>query len=470
MALGPETLPGDPLPAAEPSLGPGPESPADGDVTAARLPGRRDLLVVGAVAVGARMLAALWLTESPRGLADPFLYQFFGQGIAAGYGYISILGQPTAYYPPGYPYLLGVLQWPLDRLGEPGALPVVVAVVQALLGGLTAAAVTVAGGRLALSVRRHLDPRVVGVVAGLLVATWPNLVVYSTVLLSETLFVTLVAVLLASLLVLDRDVRWGVPLAVAALALGLATLVRPQALLYLPAVVVAWAVARLPRRAVVLGTVVLVGGAVLVVAPWTLRNAIVMGAPVPVSTNLGDNLCIGFQDGALGGFSMNDACGTGSTYADGPAVEVERNSELRRRAVEWIAANPGDLPALSLRKLRITFGSDWDAVRAAESYGADPQLGEGRRRVVHTVFDVVWWGIVGAAAVGLALSFGRRSRATVGVLLVVLTALAGAVVPVLFFGDPRFKMGVAPSLVLLAGVGITWMLARSRSRGREPVS
>ncbi len=432
-----------------------------------RRPARRELLAVAAVAVATRLVAAALLVESPVGLADPFLYQAFGQAIAAGYGYISLLGQPTAYYPPGYPFTLAVLQWPLDRLGVPEALPVVAAVAQALLGGATAVVVTVAGGRLAASLRSGLDPRWVGVAAGLLVACWPNLVVYSTVLLSETLFVASVSAALAALLVAGRDVRWGPPLAAAALATGVATLVRPQALLYVPAVAAAWAFARVPRRTVLLGVAVLLAGAAVVVVPWTIRNTLVMGSPVPVSTNLGDNLCIGFQDGATGGFSMNAACGTGTTYVDGPEVEVERNAELQRRAVEWIAGHPAELPVLSVRKLWITFGSDWDGVRAAESYGAAPQLGDAQRQVVHAAFDVAWWAMVGLAVLGLVATVRTPGRREVEPLVVVLTLLAGAVVPVLFFGDPRFKMGVAPSLVLLAAVGLGWTRARVRPGLRE---
>ncbi|MBM3662116.1 MAG: hypothetical protein FJW94_04370 [Actinobacteria bacterium] len=431
-----------------------------------RVPDRRDLLLVAAVAVGLRLVAAVLLVESPRGLADPFLYQAFGQAIAAGYGYISLLGQPTAYYPPGYPFTLAVLQWPLDRLGVPEALPAVAAVGQALLGGVTAAAVAVGGGRLAASLRTGPAPRAVGLAAGLLVAAWPNLVVYSTVLLSETLFVALVSVALAAVLTVGRDVRWGAPLAVAAVVTGLATTVRPQALLYVPAVAAAWAVGRVPWRRIVLGTAVLLAGAAVVVAPWTLRNVVVMGAPVAVSTNLGDNLCIGFQDGASGGFSMNAACGTGTTYVDGPAVEVARNDELQRRAVAWVGDHLGELPGLSVRKLWITFGSDWDAVRAAESYGAAPQLSDGVRPVVHAAFDLTWWLLVAVAGVGLVVVGRSEGRRDVAGPVVILTGLAGAVVPVLFFGDPRFKMGVAPSLILLAGVGVVAVLGRLHPRQR----
>ena len=36
-----------------------------------------------------------------------------------------------------------------------------------------------------------------------------------------------------------------------------------------------------------------------------------------------------------------------------------------------------------------------------------------------------------------------------------MATLSGALVPVLFFGDPRFKLGLAPLLAVLAGVALS---------------
>ncbi len=433
-------------------------------------PSTRDVLVVAAVAIVARLVAAAFLARAPGGLSDPALYRGFARGIADGRGYVSLLGQPTSYYPPGYPLFLGGLQFVLDRLGLAGSLPAAAAVVQSFLGGVAAAAVAVAGGRLGAVARLRPSPRAVGVACGLVLALWPNLVAYGAVLLSETLFVALFAVALAAVLVADREVRWGLPLAVAAASFGAAALVRPQVLLCLPAVVLAWAVARVPWRSVLLGGAVLVVGAVVFVVPWTVRNAVVLGSAVPISTNGGDNLCIGFRDDATGGFAIAAACDTGTRYVDGPQVEVARDRETQRRALRWIADHPLELPALSARKLWITYRDDRDALAAAESYGETPRLGAPARRVVGLGLDAAWWAIVAASVTGAVVLARSPGRRTVGVVVVALTTVAGLVVPVLFFGDPRFKMGMAPSVALLAGVGAgrAWAAWRERTaEGRQ---
>ncbi|MFZ4517588.1 MAG: hypothetical protein ACOYOP_04330 [Microthrixaceae bacterium] len=430
-------------------------------------PSRRDVLVVAAVAVGVRLVVAALLARAPGGLSDPALYRGFARGIADGRGYVSLLGRPTSYYPPGYPMFLGALQFGVDRIGLRGSLPAAAAVVQAFLGGVGAAAVTVAGGRLAAVARLRPSPRSVGVACGLVLALWPNLVAYSAVLLSETLFVALFSVALAAVLVADRDVRWGWPLVVAAAAFGAATLVRPQVLLCLPAVALAWALARVPWRSVLLGAAVLAAGAVAFVVPWMVRNSVVLGSPV-LSTNTGDNLCIGFRDGATGGFAIAAACDTGTRYVDGPEAEVARDEETQRRAFRWITAHPAELPSLSARKLWLTYRNDRDALAAAESYGETPRMGATTRRVVGAAFDVAWWTIVATAVTGAVVLARSSERRSVAVVVVVLTTVAGLAVPVLFFGDPRFKMGLAPSVALLAGVGACAAVAAWRERRGAP--
>src|SRR3954452_2828765 len=109
----------------------------------------RPRLAVAGVAVAVRAIAALTLARAPVGLHDPLLYQRFAQGIAKGHGYVSFYGRPTAYYPPGYPFFVGGLQWVLDRLSLGTHLPLAAALSQALLGGLAAWAVVGAGNRLA---------------------------------------------------------------------------------------------------------------------------------------------------------------------------------------------------------------------------------------------------------------------------------------------------------------------------------
>ena len=129
------------------------------------------------------------MSRRPAGLTDLTLYPLFAEGIAEGRGYLSLGQHPTAYYPPGYPFFLGGLQWILDRVGLGEHLVLVAGLLQALLGGLAVGAVVVAGAR--------LGGRRVALVAGVVLALWPNLIIHSSLMLSETLFIAVFTVTLA---------------------------------------------------------------------------------------------------------------------------------------------------------------------------------------------------------------------------------------------------------------------------------
>lgn len=430
------------------------------------VPVRRDPLTWVVVMV-ALMLRLAWVAvgaRPPRILADPALYYYAALQIACGRGYVSLGGEPcvagahpfrTAYYPPGYPYFLGWFQRLLVALGLEDRTVVATGIVQAVLGAVAVVAVVVIG--------RRLGGRSVGLAAGAVLACWPNLVVYAGLLLSETLFVTAFAVGLAGVLTMDDGGRrhwWRA--AAGAGGLGLAALVRPQVLLAVPALALGWTLARVGWREVLRRTAVPVAGVVLLAAPWALRNASVFGAFVPFSTNGGDNLCVGFHPGARGGFSIPDYCDTGDFYTKGPASELRRDRDARARAVRFVRTHPGALPLLSLRKLAITYRTDTDGLFAAVSFGKDQFLGGlfgPLKVVVGTGWTVVVvTALVGAVAAGRAAR-RRRSDPTAACLLLV--TLAGLVVPVLFFGDPRFKVAVAPCLATLAGAGLVALWRRS---------
>ena len=432
----------------------------------------RPAWIVGAVAAAVRLVWVFVAARTPTGLSDPLMYWGFGGHIADGDGYRTIRGTLTSYYPPGYPYFVGVLRWVSDTIGLGDRSALVVGIVQALLGGVAAAAVVVAGTRLG---RAWSRPCTVGLAAGLVLALWPNLVVYSAAILSESLFICLFAVFLAAALTMADDagsltVR---PLraTVAALSLGAATLVRPQVLLVAAALGIAWALGRVGWRPFLVRGAVLGAGVLVMVAPWTVRNAGVFDALVPVSTNGGDNLCVGFHEGAPGYFWIPPACDTGEFYIDGPEAELRRNQETRARAVAWIREHPLDIPVLSLKKLWYTYRSDTDGLRAVESYGADRFLG-GWRGPLRVISTVAYLAIMAASLVGAVLTLARgwtlrRTDATA--LAVFGAAVASFLVPVIVFGDPRFKLPGAPCFALLAGVAIAAGLDALRSRRGRPV-
>lgn len=416
---------------------------------------------IGGAAAAVRLAWVAAMSREPVGLTDLTLYPLFAEGIASGRGYLSLGQHPTAYYPPGYPLFLGGLQWLLDRVGLGDHLVLVAGLVQALLGGLAVAAVVVAADR--------LGGRRVAVVAGIVMAAWPNLVMHTSAMLSETLFIAVFSVTLAALLLALDGARWWSPaLVVAALGLGACTLIRPQStLLALPAVAVTWALSSIGWRRWGLRMGALLVGVVVVVAPWTIRNAVVLGGFVPVSTNTGDNLCMGFNPDTTGGFMVAPSCETGEFYVQGIDEELRRDAEARRRAIDWATGHPGELPGLSLRKLQITYANDRDGLRALESFEQDRFLSAGTRSALGLVADVYFFTVLAAALVGLVLCSVRGWRVRrddPAQLLLVLTTLSAAMVPVVSFADTRFKVPVAPCYAILAAVAAVaaWEHARGR--------
>lgn len=420
----------------------------------------RPAMAVGALAAGIRVLWTLFASRRPTGLSDPALYLDAAASIASGEGYRSLLGEPTAYYPPGYPYALGVLQWLLERVGAAEHLVFVIGIGQSLLGGVAAAAIVLIGRRLVVGGRAGWRT---GVIAGVVFACWPNLVLHSPLVLSESLFLALVCLLLLALTELSH--RWSTPMvALAVLSAAASTWVRPQSvLIVVPAVGLGWLWAGLGPRRALLGAATVAAGVVLAVLPWAARNAVVMDAFVPMSTNTGDNLCIGFHDGADGRFIITDACATEGRYVDGPRVEVDRDAQLRSRALRWIVDHPAELPRLSAAKLAATFGDDADGLAAWESYGADRHLSDGVRTTLRWISNLYYAVAALAALVGLAIVLGRQRSDPVALMLV-LAGLGAAAVPVLFFGDPRFKVPVVPVLALLGAITIEQVVRRWEQR------
>ena len=74
--------------------------------------------------------------------------------------------------------------------------------------------------------------------------------------------------------------------------------------------------------------------------PWTHPQRHRHGRARLISTNLGDDLCMGHHPGATGHFELPDFCFAGYDTYERPEFEVRRNDENTRKAVKFALHNP----------------------------------------------------------------------------------------------------------------------------------
>lgn len=419
---------------------------------------RRWLVVIVLVAAVLRLAWVVYAAREPRGFHDPTLYGVFAGRIANGDGYSYANGEATAYYPVGYPGALGALVWLVGRTPLPENIPTTAAVFNLLLGVGTVA--------LAFEVGRRLFDNRIGLVSAAVVALWPNLIFHTAVMLTETLFNFLV---LAAVLVLvalpasTRRIGWR-RLAAFGVLLALSALVRPISLAFLPALVIVLAVARFGWRPTIryAGTAAL--AVVIVLAPWTVRNVRESDSLVLISTNLGDNLCMSRHSGATGAFESAPECIVDPMARRTLDYEVRVNSTNSRRAREFVRDHPFTEARLVPLRGYHTIKNDHDGLLASESYGSNRYIPSALRRGLEIVADAYFFVALALALVAIPMFVGRARPWR---LFFLLCAIALAVQPLVFFGDPRFHIPVLPFLAVLCAVTLSRARARFAARRRR---
>jgi 4-amino-4-deoxy-L-arabinose transferase-like glycosyltransferase len=382
---------------------------------------------------------------------DQFSYFHYGSEIARGRGYISyITGEATAYYPIGYPALLGVLFFVVLHTPIPDNLLLAATLLHVVLSTASVALVFVVG-RAVASAR-------VGLIAAAVMALFPNLVFQVATMQLETTFIFLV---LASMAVLvTHEWETGPPSVRRLLAfgacLGVTVLVRPFAAVLLVGLAGALLAGRVGWQRVLVGVAVPLGVVVLLSVPWTIRNAVQLDAFVPSSTNMGDTLCLDRNLDAKGGFRFADHDGC----APPDLHEVPRNQQSTRKAIRFMLDHPDRELLQIVRRARITFGSDHDGIEAVQSLGSGPFLAESVVDVAEPVADGYFFVVLAMAVAGLTGFASRDHRAG---RLVVASGLIGLlVIPLLLWGNPRFHLPLTPFMALSAAFALDWLWRRWR--------
>lgn len=368
--------------------------------------------------------------------------------------------------PPGYPHFLAALY------ALTGGSPLGARALQMALG--------LANAALAFLLGRALLGRAAGLCAAAgMACTW-TVVYFEGELLAPVLEI---ALLLGALLACERWRRvrgWGSGLA-AGLLLGLFAVTRPNALVLAPVVWVfgLWVAARAggPRRPLLLGLPL---GLLAAIAPVTIRNFVVAGDFVAISSNGGVNLWIGNNEHADGHTARIPALGEfaalqGWTCFDEPAIRrgVERivgrpllasevSSYFAGRAWDHVLAHPGHALALAARKAALF----WGPLEVANN--REDELARADSAVLRWLPGFPW--LLSLAVLG-ALRLARELRRSPGprrdcVLLLAACVLVYFASHLPFFVAGRYRMPLVPLLWLFAGHGVAGVFALARDGRR----
>ncbi len=394
------------------------------------------LLAVLALAFVFRLTWVVFSDWQPTPDDDAFRYDFTARSLVDGLGYLHLNGAPTAFWPPGYPLVLAAAYRVFgDNVGVGQLLNVV-------LGTATVGLVYLIG-------RRALGPRP-ALVGASIVAAFPSLVFFTAVTLSEVVFTFLALLGVYLVLIEAQSPSRGLRLLLAAgLVLGFASLVRGQALL-LPIVLIPfWLRSGVDWSRIADKLVALALGIGLIVAPWSIRNAVVMDAPVLISTNAGVDFWMGHHEGANGGLQNANELVFSYPELDTVEREVRVNAEGFRRGLKYAVTHPADEFVLTFKKLFWLYQNDEEGLKWNEGHGGQPFLGDNLREGLRSLSNVYYFAVLGFLALGVPLWFSLRDP---GRLLLISLIAYWTLVHLAFFGDPRFHAPIMPLVALLAAL------------------
>lgn len=316
-------------------------------------PGRawRLTIAILLVAFVLRLAAAVaWQWQLPRDqlffFPDSQSYWALGRAIAHGEPY-QFGTEGRVFRAPGYPLILAGI---FLVMGDGLAAVYAARIVGAVLGTVAVALV----GTWAKIVLGGRAPHVASVLA----AGYPGAIALSVFVLSEAPFVPLMLGQLICWTIADRRLSrsgGGLCYAVASGVLaGLASLCRPSWLLFTPLVALVWWVAAGGNRRYLASAALMLLGLAMTMAPWWIRNYMVVGRFVPTTLQVGASLYDGWNPRATGASDMSFVEPIRRQLDQLPNQHFDREVTLDRllfrQAVAWAVRHPARVMELAAIK------------------------------------------------------------------------------------------------------------------------
>jgi Dolichyl-phosphate-mannose-protein mannosyltransferase len=428
---------------------------------------RRYLIGLVAIAGLALVIRVTWVLAARRNFAlqgDDYFYHWQANALADGMGFINPLTwkalhriDPSAAHPPLYSMYLAVVSW----FG--GVTPLAHRLASCVLG---AGGVVLVG----LVARRIAGPRAM-LIAAFLAAVYPMLWINDGMLISESLYVPLIALVLL-LAYRFWDSRSWLDAGLLGGAIGLAALTRPEAVVLVPLVggpyLFAKSTPELKRRILMF---LLIGAACLVVIlPWWVRNLTTFSEPVFLATGHGSVLqsanCDQTYSGKYLGYWNIECIVAGRPPANAQQEALAHNKDFPGVAY-LLAQDPRDesIPDVRARDKAFDYIRDhltrapvvaaarvarvWGVYRVTQQVGFDDFF---ERRGHWPSWTGTWMydALVPLSIYALVVMRKRRIPISPMLAVVVMVTLSAAI----SIGITRYRVGADVMLTILGGVGI----------------
>jgi 4-amino-4-deoxy-L-arabinose transferase-like glycosyltransferase len=352
--------------------------------------------------------------------------------------YEGVEGRPTAFRPIGYPATLSLVYYFTGaRFFAGKMLNVFLSAVSMLL---------------LFAITRKFFSRRFSIVVVFLLSFSPLAILYTGILGSEILFMTLL-LLSAYFTLVQRKPLW------LGLTVGYMALVRPIGIYFLGCIVLFILLEKqLDRSRKIKQLFAVIGFSMLIILSWVGRNAMVLGTPV-FSTN-----------GGYVAYVNNNPYATGSwsdpfSYPDSPFLkyrhdtwfdELSMHQEGKALALSFIKENPSAFLKLGIKRMQNSYWSKLDDSMWAFTVGVDrwhpfSSLATRLQALLYRPFYVLVWLAIGLL---IAKAILRKLTAWEGFVLLIFGYYNGMMF--LLEGNSRYLFPLFPFYAVL----VVWLLSK----------
>lgn len=369
-------------------------------------------------------------------VADSYLYNEFAKSIALGNGYAFPNGDITVYWPVGTSAIYAVLY----KIFGTASLSIVIfnIVVGTLIVWLTFKITA-----------RYLSINT-ALISAVLVAAWPILIEFTTILASELIFILFVLSAVyfwgsKNLHPILRAVIWGA-------FVCFSTYVRPTALPILIILPFAELMLGEKLKSCLLSFLVATLTATVLFSPWVYRNQQLFGEFVLVSANGGVNLWMGNNHESDGGYTELP-----DTNFKNEAI---RDKYYKSEAIKYILDNPVNYLYLAFKRIIITYKSEtigvvWNGY-LEKNYSKTVII------LLKLISTFYWWVLLILASLGIYQALNSQNLTIFHPLILIPGYFF--IFPILTVGQDRYHLPLNPFLAIFAAYSIKVLIQKLSSR------